>query len=232
MRDAISATRLSCTGCGHLSRSGQTGVPVRVRCSVSVGESEPQFAELGGYLVGGAYEEARQGGRVGAADGEDPAGVVARSASMARRYRPSSSPSGPWSSVRSPHGRRCGGNPLVPWRPEFAGFGLFCVLSVGGLGVSPAGGVKAGRRPPPQGLGLDAGEADATLGRAGKGAVMRPAPRVPARRPWGRSCRWRSGAGRGCSRRSMRRWPGGPRPWWRSVRRVVVRTRGWSARTR
>jgi hypothetical protein len=48
-----------------------------VRCSVSVGESEPQFVELGGYLVGGAYEEARQGGRVGAADGEDPAGVVA-----------------------------------------------------------------------------------------------------------------------------------------------------------
>lgn len=48
-----------------------------VRCSVSVGESEPQFVELGGYLVGGAYEEARQGGRVGAADGEDPAVVVA-----------------------------------------------------------------------------------------------------------------------------------------------------------
>jgi hypothetical protein len=48
-----------------------------VRCSVSVGESEPQFVELRGYLVGGAYEEARQGGRVGAADGEDPAVVVA-----------------------------------------------------------------------------------------------------------------------------------------------------------
>jgi hypothetical protein len=77
MRYAISATRLSCTGCGHLSGSGETGVPVRVRCSVSVGESEPQFVELGGYLVGGAYEEARQGGRVGAADGQDPAVVVA-----------------------------------------------------------------------------------------------------------------------------------------------------------
>jgi hypothetical protein len=44
---------------------------------VSAGESEAQVLEFGGYLVGGAFEDAGQGGRVAAADGEDPAVVVA-----------------------------------------------------------------------------------------------------------------------------------------------------------
>mgnify|MGYP006170262313 CR=1 FL=1 len=55
---------ITASGNGERTRS-QTGVPVRVRCSVSVGESEPQFVEFGGYLVGGAFEDAGQGGRVG-----------------------------------------------------------------------------------------------------------------------------------------------------------------------
>src|SRR5215210_6548400 len=88
----------------------------------------------------------------------------------------------------------------VPWTP-----------------VSPGAGVRAGRRPP-EGLGLDAGEDEATLG-AREPALMR---RVrygrrragrPRARP-GTACPTRSGAGCGCTPRSRPRPDDGPGPGW------------------